>query len=596
MRNGQDFDELDSSSSSSSPASSDDVAHQSGRKMANPLVNDGGPPSATPSKCKQRPAVGQKRPRIAKKANKSRTIVCSSLVVLALSTGRLVQTGSRELDRTRIKDHLLILPAFSSSSSSSSASTAGAVNENAKTLALLYPPGLLGGYRNQVMRFIALVTYANTHNMSQILLNSLLWSTQLNGIGSQHAWFPVPFEMLFDVEYWNTFAPEHLPLLVRDDQITKEGESDEKAVGKCWSRAFEIPGYKQLSDGEAIGAIQNHQQQFSFTYNGQNTTINHLQRAALLQGTLTPLMNNVTVPFITGQLSGFNPRKQNLLPATEHCRLPFVYGGGTHAGVLWNDYLHFHQSVKADQPQHRNTSAVPFDTDVWVYRALQPAPQWRALAEQCVGKRRYIALHARVELEIMRHNCGSRMEKNLTAIVERVYNLYGGLSSSNEEQHGGGEQPISGLFIAASRAGMEEKGTGTYEKFKQYADENLRTLNLLTAHDSGLGAPTNDTDQPQLFSDIQNKLPVFECGEPILKDYYSKHLGVLDYGALLQSILNFHVAVSADVFVGVKDSSYSTDVLTTRYWLGKGDANYRYTKTGIERVQGLPEPHKTCKK
>ena len=90
-------------------------------------------------------------------------------------------------------------------------------------------------------------------------------------------------------------------------------------------------------------------------------------------------------------------------------------------------------------------------------------------------------------------------------------------------------------------------------------------------------------------------IPVFECGERILRQYYALHPDVPDHGSLLQSVINFDIAVNADIFVGVKGSSYSSHVMTTRYYLGKGDQNYRYTKggSGIELVEngGLPEPH-----
>ena len=87
-----------------------------------------------------------------------------------------------------------------------------------------------------------------------------------------------------------------------------------------------------------------------------------------------------------------------------------------------------------------------------------------------------------------------------------------------------------------------------------------------------------------------------ECGQRVLENYYADHLDVPNHGALLQSVVNFYVAVSAHVF-GVRGSSYSTDVLTTRYRLGKGQAKYWYTTAGIERVAngGLPKPHSTCK-
>lgn len=543
-------------------------------------------PSATPSKQRRKNSTPFRRRR----ASSTKSVLFSSLslLVLALFTAQQLRSGKRVLDNKRITLALksldvLNLPEEGTSSSSNRQTTKTAVDDpsaSAKTLALLYPPGLLGGYRNQVMRFIALVTYANTNNMTQMLLNSLLWSTQLGGIGGHHKWFPIPFDWVFDVDHWNTFAPEHLPLLVRDDQMAFDNTKN--VNGSCWSRAYEMEGYEQLLHGERIdGSLNTSTHRYAYANKQQNSTINHLQRAALLQGTLTPLMHNVTVPFITGHFE-FNPRREDYRSAVDHCTEPYTYGGGTQAGRLWNDYLRFHRGTDA---RDRSTSAVPFETDVWVHRALRPAQPWRDLAEQCVARHaqtgRYMALHARVELEIMGHSCGSSMEKNLTAILERVYKLH-------DEQP---QQPLSGLFIAVSRAGMEETGTGTYEKFKLYADENLRALNVLTGHN---GFSSSKAESPQLFHEIRERLPVFECGERILKDYYAAHADVPDHGALLQSVLNFHVAVSADVFVGVKGSSYSTDVLTTRYWLGKGDANYRYTKTGIDRVQGLPEPHGKC--
>ena len=43
-------------------------------------------------------------------------------------------------------------------------------------LALLYPPGLSGGYRNQVMRLIGFLHYAKVHDVEEILLPTMLWS------------------------------------------------------------------------------------------------------------------------------------------------------------------------------------------------------------------------------------------------------------------------------------------------------------------------------------------------------------------------------------------------------------------------------------
>jgi hypothetical protein len=63
-------------------------------------------------------------------------------------------------------------------------------------------------------------------------------------------------------------------------------------------------------------------------------------------------------------------------------------------------------------------------------------------------------------------------------------------------------------------------------------------------------------------------------------------------------MINFHVATEASIFVGVRGSSYSTDIWTTRFHLGKGDSNYEYTPDSIIQIDngGLPPPHSNCKR
>jgi hypothetical protein len=457
------------------------------------------------------------------------------------------------------------------------------------TLALLYPPGLIGGYRNQVMRLIAFCVYAKQNGHGQLLLPSLLWTTEINddhmmqGTNKDNSrWFPVPFSRIFDVEHWNTFQ-RHLPKLV--DPIANDGD--------CWMSATELPGYQQLRDGNEIEsqrakhASNNNMHYYHYSTNDETRSnefiINHLQRMALLQGTLRPV-SNISIPTITRQIMS-SSRKEDFFPLVQNCTNPFVYGGGTKSGRLWNDFLHFRRDASAQQQQPaKSGSVVPYQTDVWVYRALRPASQWRDLAEMCsksaTQNGHYIALHARVELEMMNHRCGATMEKNLTKIIEQVYDLHYSIV-----ENGNGE-PASGLFLAVSRDGMKFTNTRANKKFKKYAKENLRTLHLLS---------TNHSEA--LFGSRKYELPVFECGKQALMEYYAQHPDVPNHGSLVESVINFHVAISADMFVGVKGSSFSNDIWTTRYWQGKGDTNYEYTLSGIVKVEnnGLPEPHRNCK-
>jgi hypothetical protein len=399
------------------------------------------------------------------------------------------------------------------------------------TLALLYPPGFLGGYRNQVIRLISLCVHARKTNLTQLLLPSLLWATQLNGIGVQVQWFTIPMEWVFDVEHWNLFS-DNLPRLVEN-----------VANSDCWVRG---------------------------TNESRNQPLNPLQRGSLQQGFLGPI-SNITTGFLDGTIN-LNPRRVDYYPEVEFCQHPVVYGGGRTYGRLWNDYISYRKNKDFN-------GSIPFQQDEWVLRALQPAHQWRKTAQECISlhtaNEKYIALHARVELEIFAHACGREMEWNLTKIFQQVEIL-----SENDAYRN-----VSGLFVAVSRAGMREEGN--YEKFKNIADGNIEVLNRFV----GFGS-----EQPALLG--RNHLSVFECGEQMLTGFYAQHPGIPDHGALLQSVINFYIAVNADAFVGVSGSSYSTDVFTTRYHMGKGRQNFRYTK-GYKVVpvenNGLPSPHFNCR-
>lgn len=393
-----------------------------------------------------------------------------------------------------------------------------------KLLALIFPPGLFGGFRNQVIRLLSLVVRAKKNGIDSILLNSIQWATQ---VGNETSWSPIPMDLLFDVEYWNTFYPK-LPRLVRYDK--------NKAYD-CW----------HVQDPPVIPS-----------------DASELTKQVVSRGFLTPIYN-LSKGVATREIY-IAQRQTDLLPNVTHCQHPIAYGGGKMGGRLWNDYVHFHNDI-------------PYNAQALVLQALRPLQQWRNVATTCVEKHtvsqnsNYIALHARVELEMMVHTCGRNMEKNFTKILEMVFDM-------SKQQ----KETVNGVFVAVGRSGMEhqEQAPG-YKRFKHFIDENIITLNRHVT--SGL--------------QNQGRLPVFECGQQALQDYYyNLNPNAIDYGSTLQSMINFHVATEASIFVGVRGSSYSTDIWTTRFHLGKGDSNYEYTPGGIIQIDngGLPPPHSNCKR
>jgi hypothetical protein len=430
----------------------------------------------------------------------------------------------------------------------------------------------MGGYRNQVIRFVSLCVHAVEHNMTALFLPSLLWSTQLV-TGQQDSkklgpWQPIPMEWIFDVEHWNAYSKTHpdsrLPSLVRDLP-----DSD------CW--------------------LQTTKTNANATIDSSDQSMTPLRQAVWNQGTLRAIAN-LTKQLVAGQLPSFNLRKQDFYPAVQHCQNPVVYGGGRSFGRLWNDYM-----------RHRNKKGghdIPYQQDIHVLQALRPAPVWRRAAQHCVQQHinivptattatrqqqqlplRYLALHARIELDMMAHTCGRNMEWNLTKIVGQIQDF-----------------DVDGIFVAVSREGMQGSGNDKlYIKFQSHADDNQQTMDRLVRYglDRGKKVPSSTTRiANEIAESTPTRIPFFECGEGLLQEYYTSHASVPDHGSLLHSAVNFDIACNAEIFVGTKGSSYSTDVWTTRYHQGKGASNYEYTQDGIQKIEneGLPAPHINCKK
>lgn len=427
--------------------------------------------------------------------------------------------------------------------------------QTSKTLALLFPPGLVGGYRNQVMRFIALVHHAINHDADQLLLPTMLFGTTYKGAMDDRRFFPVPMSSLFDVEHWNSFS-EHLPTLV-----------DAVENGDCWEANQNDVRNITLPNGMV----------------SSKTFVSPMANEILQTPAFLRPVYNISHDILTGFLQK-NMRKMDLLSRVEHCSRPMVYGGGVKAGRLWNDYLRL---LKVDAGDNRTDARALESTELisHVSRALLPKKEWREAAHQCIRNNQrnrsttqstsefdiapYVALHARVEVDMLIHRCSKNMEKNLSRVFDMVESF-----TEEREVSFGKEEKFQGIFVAVSRHGMQTQTSD--EAIEKQREENWIALN----------------------SRGRRKSTIFECGEETMKDWYlSNPTMEFDYfGSVLPSILNFYIATQASVFIGVSKSSWSTDVWTTRYYQGLGSGNFEYTSGGIVAVPngGLPPPHGNC--
>jgi hypothetical protein len=356
---------------------------------------------------------------------------------------------------------------------------------------------------------------------------------------------------------------------------------------------------------------------------------------------LRPTFND-TLDYLFGEHDPQKMRQSDFRSKVENCTTPYYYGGGKSAGVLWYDYMKIKTTRRNRLRQRRPASY----EEIWnaefvkaIHQALIPHAKWRQLATKCITHHLpkpsikdggnfinmttssyssspslsshggsgggYAVLHARIETDMMVHRCGKDMERNLTNILEQVdsflqkYNFGAGRTRKR----------IEGTMIAVNRDGMLED----YPNTKQMTLHNLDVLNQRSiSYDNGTYTIEGRSQQSQRHQSPHGqprrpKLPIlFECGEGWVDEAYYKQQRQQQqqqqhdtstrnyYGDLLPSLLSFWLAVEADIFVGVMKSSWSNDVWTTRYYLGKGSTNYQYTKdTGVIPVpdNGLPRTH-----
>ena len=472
---------------------------------------------------------------------------------------------------------------------------------NNKTLALLYPLGMIGGYRNQVIRFISLVRYAINNNISQILLPSVVWTTTHEVTSAAAAgqekkrFFPVPMDMLFDINYWNReFALKgQLPLLMTNSKLTG---SD------CWG-LHDTQDYRLPDRSHKVSAEH---------------YVSPLAQKVLDENALLTPVVNYSRGLLSGELQ-IRPRKFNLFPQIKDCQHPVVYGGGSGGGKLWNDYV----SMPKVGIRNKITPEAVENTRVinLVDQALIPSKQWRSVAHQCILQHQttskgttggnsnnhnehfnIAALHARVETDMMKHKCGRYMQKNLTKIFHMVDDLVEIYNSGKTP-----ENQMHGVFLAVSRQGMQTPVNNT--EVQTMADYNWDALleRSITQTTRAEKSPSTKNVKKS------NAVDVFECGELWTDRWYAEQLSEQQsqhqmkddvmmiehdhYGSILPSILNFYIATHASMFIGVQGSSWSTDVWNTRYHQGTGDGNYVYTKGRIKPIPdgGLPPPHQNCK-
>ena len=479
----------------------------------------------------------------------------------------------------------------------------------AVTTLVHYDPYLMGGFRNQHMRFVGFMSFAVKNNISQVLLPSLRWLDAYNKPYSIH------HELLFDVNYWNTRASElGLPLLVDYDPNILEGviissanNETKKEVIPCWNAT------SSLFSGVDESLIRNPSTNIR-KVNGWELIGQKGQYFSHCRRTLAPSWDNK--PESIQQEAEASRENNNSTNTTTNKVYRYTHlvphGGLQGNGRLWNDYIGLQrsrrgttQTIRVDNNQIRQVYPDHVHVEKAIYELLRPS-KYLSLAIDSVmqnaiqrndttatidkPKARLLALHPRVEQEMMTHACAKYIETNLTKVFEMI-RTYPPLIETNSSSINS-EYRFDLMFLAVSKEQVDKIPQGKLAN-NPIPIENNKTLWNARIHGifgneitRGIPMFESGTDGamriqfPRLHNGKQNT-SAFDTPES---------LGVLE---LVGSVINFFLLVQADIFVGVKGSSYSTDALSVRYYQG-GRVNYIVGPDGTKRLYGPQEPHTKC--
>ena len=443
-----------------------------------------------------------------------------------------------------------------------------------------YDPYLLGGFRNQHMRFVAFVHKAVQHNITQILLPSIRWGdVSKKGRSVGH-------DVLFDVLYWNQRAEEFgLPRLVRyeKDVLERNNHHDEEVI-PCFNVSSSMYSGLNEKKWRSSGIIL--RQHSIWDYLGEPSIFAHCK---------------YTLDAMHSRKNSNNNTKNDDGPMT----YLVPHGGTKMGGRLWWEYdaMQSHRS----KPQN-DTGKYPdhLPLEQAIYKLLIPSwPIRRAIQESLdeamigtssssssslttINKPVVVALHPRIEHDMLLHEiCSKFMPLNLTKIFDESIRTM---------------PKFDLLFIAVSKALVHGKPPELMKqnpRLLQIALENMVTLDQ--ARKYGVFGTKERRGIPMLESGMSTagkiKFPVMEASNTDgSKVVTAQSLGVTE---LVASVVNFFTVLQADAFVGVRGSSFSQDVMSVRYYQhldrggsgdGGGENNFVVGPGGMRQLFGPAEP------
>eukprot|EP00536_Pseudo-nitzschia_multiseries_P003260 jgi/Psemu1/185454/e_gw1.49.61.1 len=441
------------------------------------------------------------------------------------------------LRRTGVANASTVFPAINNDNNNATAATT-----------LAFAPsrfGFIAGFRNQIMALTILVMQAAEDGHLGLLLDSL-WHKDTYGTETCD-----PFDFYFDVAHWNKVA----------SSMSSNSNSNRLPAMVMWDP--DLHDQWDPSTARYVKGVTADTATRPYGYGKGSTRLaSRYQVYARGKGKFASAVSTSKSASTSTSSSSSSPRPRHPLEIA---------------------------MLRGALRPHPDLAAVVERCKTTLRRTAEVARQRRGLGATTESSQgsgappplRYMTLHARVEPDATL-TCGDKKVRLLREIVAMV-----------EARWPGPEPPpFDAVFLPINRQKLEEEGQKRVPgdtnsntdpdptaDFHRTAVDNLRFLNRLTGRhdDNSDNAKDNadanadaDAHPPGMWN---GTVPVVEFGSEALEGSVYKHRP-----SLSGSILNFELAIGADVFVGTEISSFSHDLLAARF--------YRATDTDTDAAGG----------
>ena len=414
--------------------------------------------------------------------------------------------------------------------------------KNMTSYGFIRKSGFIAGFRNQMMALTMLAIRANHGEHKQLILDHLTFK---DTYGTEKY---EPFEFFFDVEHWNKYS-------YNEERLQDNG----------------LP-VADILEPERYP--------------------NWLPRLVFYDPSIHDELNPSNKLFSSKEIAA-NPTR------------PYAYQEAP--TTLFGNYIRYGKGRGPFAPkavaESQETGPIRNPAEILLLKgALQPHPALQAVVDRSKeylrkkGQRqgmsgsstfRYMTLHARVEPDMQKHPvCRDKKVLKLQEIVDMIESKWP-------------EPPVGAVFLPINRQYLEKEGTlppnfkndtESNEEINWIAVENLQVLNRVTNHNG-------DEDGKSVGGLWNGRVPVVEFGSEALRGTVYEHRP-----SLSGAILDYFLALDADIFIGTEVSSFSSDILGSRFYRGLSDSdtdahaqpidgyrknlreqNYKYLPGGLEK-------------